>query len=99
MESVEERLARLEKQVADLRRHLGIDPGPAPVAPVVPASDGRASVVPASGGPELPPRFYQELRDGKMIRAIKTYREATGASLVVAKRAVESMARRLEAGE
>ncbi|GAA1656402.1 hypothetical protein GCM10009733_062400 [Nonomuraea maheshkhaliensis] len=84
MESVEERLARLEKEVADLRRHLGIGPG---------------SVVPASGGPELPPRFYQELRDGKMIRAIKTYREATGASLVVAKRAVESMARRLEAGE
>ncbi|MEU8364811.1 hypothetical protein AB0C27_53245 [Nonomuraea sp. NPDC048882] len=41
----------------------------------------------------------ESLRDGKMIRAIKTYREATGALLVVAKRAVESMARRLEAGE
>ncbi|MEV0167043.1 hypothetical protein [Nonomuraea fuscirosea] len=83
MESLEERLARLEQQVAYLQRHLGIDP-----------DTGEAP----GGGPELPPRFYQELRDGKLIRAIKTYRESTGASLVVAKNAVESMARRLKAG-
>ncbi|MEV5890090.1 hypothetical protein [Nonomuraea fuscirosea] len=83
MESLEERLARLEQQVAYLQRHLGIDP---------------AFIDSAAGGPELPPQFYRELRDGKLIRAIKIYRESTGASLVVAKNAVESMARRLKGG-
>ncbi|MEV4168614.1 hypothetical protein [Nonomuraea sp. NPDC049709] len=80
MEPLEERIARLERQVAYLQRHLGIDP---------------AFIDSVSGGPELPPQFYQELRNGKMIKAIKIYREVTGASLLNAKNAVEAMARQL----
>jgi hypothetical protein len=77
MESLEERIARLERQVANLHRHLGIDP----------------ALVDADG-PFLPPAFYQALRNGKMIHAIKIYRDTTGASLLVAKNTVEAMARR-----
>lgn len=76
MESVEERIARLERQVANLHRHLGIDP----------------AIVDADG-PFLPPAFYEALRKGKMIHAIKIYREVTGSSLLVAKNTVEAMAR------
>lgn len=84
MESLEERVARLEQQVAYLQRRLGIDP---------------AGVDPVSGAPRLPPQFYQELQRGKLIRAIKIYRESTGASLADAKRAVELMARQAKAIE
>ncbi|MEV0623230.1 hypothetical protein AB0I81_58640 [Nonomuraea sp. NPDC050404] len=77
-ESLEDRVVRLEQQVADLQRLIGIDPR---------FIDSRAE------GPALPPDFYRALGQGKKIQAIKIYREATGASLVVAKNAVEAMAR------
>ncbi|TDE28682.1 hypothetical protein E1295_42250 [Nonomuraea mesophila] len=83
MESLEERVARLEKQMAYLQRHLGIDP--ALIDPALIDSVG--------GGSRLPPDFYAAMRKGKKILAIKLYREATGASLVVAKKAVEDMER------
>lgn len=76
MESLEERVARLEQQVAILQRHLGIDPA-----------------LLNADGPFLPPQFYEMLRRGKMIHAIKIYREVTGASLREAKNRVEAMAR------
>ncbi|MCK2217031.1 hypothetical protein MF672_025035 [Actinomadura sp. ATCC 31491] len=79
MESVEDRIARLEQQVAELQRHLGLVTGAAGAA---------------SDGPALPPEFHAALRDGKTVKAIKIYRQATGASLVVAKRAVEAIQRR-----
>ncbi|TMR18690.1 hypothetical protein ETD86_21135 [Nonomuraea turkmeniaca] len=75
MESVEERIARLERQVADLQRYLGIDPE-------------REN----ADGPFLPPEFYEALRRGKKILAIKIYREQTGASLLEAKNTVDTMA-------
>ncbi|WP_043623587.1 hypothetical protein [Nonomuraea candida] len=78
MESLEDRVARLEKQVAYLNRHLGIDPR---------FIDSLAE------GPSLPPDFYRELGRGKLVKAIKIYREATGSSLLVAKNAVEAMAK------
>ncbi|SEG99643.1 hypothetical protein SAMN05444920_113239 [Nonomuraea solani] len=80
MESLEQRIARLEKQVAYLQRHLGIDP---------------AVIDSIPNGSALPPQFYQELRNGKTIMAIKIYRKATGASLLEAKNAVEAMERQL----
>ncbi|WP_188190982.1 hypothetical protein [Nonomuraea sp. SYSU D8015] len=76
MESLEERVARLEQQVAILQRYLGIDPA-----------------LPVGDGPFLPLAFYEALRRGKMIHAIKIYREQTGASLREAKDRVEAMAR------
>jgi ribosomal protein L7/L12 len=84
MESVEDRLARLEKQVAYLQRHLGADPA------LVDADDN---------GSDLPPDFYAALRDGKTIKAIKIYRETTGASLLTAKNAVEALERRAAASD
>ncbi|MEO3799125.1 hypothetical protein [Nonomuraea sp. B1E8] len=80
MESLEERVARLETQIAYLQRHLGIDP---------------ALIDSVDQGPQLPPDFYVALRKGKTIQAIKIYREATGASLLNAKNAVEQMERQV----
>ncbi|MEW9547343.1 hypothetical protein [Nonomuraea sp. NPDC050783] len=119
VESVEDRLARLEKQVAELQRHLGLDAAPAgsgpagsglagsglvgsgPAgsglagsAPVGSASAGSGSVGSGPARRPLPPEFHAALRDGKTIKAIKIYRQVTGASLVVAKRAVEDIQRR-----
>ncbi|NBE96168.1 hypothetical protein FE391_20020 [Nonomuraea sp. KC401] len=78
MESLEERVARLERQIAHLERHLGIDP---------------ALIDSVDGDSRLPPDFYAAMRKGKKILAIKIYREATGASLMTAKKAVEEMER------
>ncbi|NRQ33255.1 hypothetical protein HII36_15575 [Nonomuraea sp. NN258] len=77
MESVENRIAELEKQVAFLHRYLGLDP----------------ALVDRSMRTNLPPQFFVALRAGKMVRAIKIYREVTGASLKTAKHAVETIAR------
>jgi ribosomal protein L7/L12 len=44
-------------------------------------------------GGALPPNFYAALQKGKTVEAIKIYRDATGASLVTAKNAVEAIAR------
>ncbi|GAA3528629.1 hypothetical protein GCM10022419_004340 [Nonomuraea rosea] len=78
MESVEERLARLEKQVAYLQRHLGVDP---------------VLVDAVTDGELLPPEFYAALRDGKTVKAIAIYRKVTGATLLVAKTVVEDIQR------
>ncbi|WP_090930408.1 hypothetical protein [Nonomuraea jiangxiensis] len=78
MESLEERVARLEEQVASLQRHLGVDSALVAVRPE---------------RPRLPPEFFTALRAGKKVTAIKIYREATGASLLAAKQAVDTMAR------
>ena len=70
------RIARLERQIAYLYRHLGLDPLAAEAA-----------------GPVLPPDFEKMLRDGKLIGAIKIYRDVTGAGLAEAKNEVERIAR------
>jgi ribosomal protein L7/L12 len=72
------RLARLERQVAFLYRHFGLDPA---LADVFPAADG------------LPPEFIDALRRHDLITAIKLYRQVTGAGLADAKETVERIAR------
>jgi hypothetical protein len=88
-----ERLERLERRVDFLIRHLGIDPASiesgvaaGPYGPVPAGLGGMA-------GDALPEPMYDAIRAGKLINAIKIYREATGASLAEAKSAVESIAR------
>jgi ribosomal protein L7/L12 len=72
------RLARLERQVAYLYRHFGLDPQ-------------LAEAFPAAG--EMPPEFTEALRHQNLIAAIKIYRQVTGAGLAEAKDAVERIAR------
>ena len=52
------------------------------------------SMLPQAGLPRdmFPPELYDNLRKGKLIHAIKVYREVTGVSLAEAKAAVEAMA-------
>jgi hypothetical protein len=89
------RIERLESQVRYLLNYLELDPdiaasGTAPF----PRSGGPVPPVRQSGVPHgsmLPPDFHDYLRRGKLISAIKIYREVTGASLIDAKAAVDAM--------
>ena len=47
---------------------------------------------PQYNDPHLPPEFYSTLEQGKMIQAIKIYREVTGVDLKEAKDRVEALA-------
>ncbi|MGI5244022.1 hypothetical protein [Dactylosporangium sp. CA-139066] len=71
------RLARLERQVAFLYRHFGLDPA---LADAFPGADG------------MPPEFTEALRRNNLIAAIKIYRQVTGAGLAEAKDQVERIA-------
>ena len=100
-----QRIARLEFQVANLYRHLGLDPdapesltanrgladAPFGAAPFVDAIPPEFSAPP---GPVLPPGFDEAVRRGNTIAAIKIYREATGLGLAEAKHEVEAIIRR-----
>ncbi len=92
----EERIARLESQVRYLLNYLELDPDiTASGATPLPRSVGAMPPLPQSGPPQgnqFPPEFYDYLLLGKLIIAIKLYRELTGASLRDAKAAVEAMA-------
>ncbi|MEV8512703.1 hypothetical protein [Dactylosporangium sp. NPDC051484] len=72
------RLLRLERQVAYLYRHFGLDPQLADAFP---------------GAASMPPEFTEALRQQNLIAAIKIYRQVTGAGLAEAKTAVERIAR------
>ena len=72
------RLARLERQVAFLYRHFGLDPQLADAFP---------------GAGDMPPEFTEALRQHNLIAAIKIYRQVTGTGLAEAKDAVERIAR------
>jgi hypothetical protein len=99
------RLARLESQVAYLLARLGIDPataagdwseagasGPLPgeMFDGVPLPGPIAGPVP---GGAIPPQLADAIQRGKLIQAIKIYREMTGVPLKDAKVAVEGIAR------
>lgn len=96
-----DRIARLEFQVARLYQHLGLsmEPSDAPPAPFGGAPGPTFGSAPAPAfaagppAPFLPPSFDDALRQGKMIEAIKIYRQATGAGLAEAKSAVEAIMR------
>jgi len=80
--SDEERLHRLEMQVAYVYRHLGLDP---------------ADAVPSGAG-ELDLDVVQLINSGKKIHAIKLHRERTGLGLAEAKDAVDEFERRYRLG-
>jgi hypothetical protein len=101
------RLAKLESQVAYLLAYLGIDPatagsdwsvaGPTASGPLpgdffdpMPRPGPPAGPLPAGA---IPPQVANAVQRGKLIQAIKIYREMTGLSLKDAKAAVEGMAR------
>jgi hypothetical protein len=104
-----DRIGRLERQVAYLLRHLGIDPdvaagqsagstfaSPADIFGTVPGAPPAfaAASAPATAAPAgYPPEFLDAIQRGKLINAIKIYRQLTGASLTEAKSAVEKIAR------
>ena len=82
--SDDERISRLEAQVARLYAHLGLDPG----------VDRFAEV--SAGG--LDADIQQLVTDGRKINAIKLYRERTGVGLAEAKDAIEAWERRYRLG-
>ena len=83
------RLLRLEQKVDFLFRHLGLDPSQALLDDgFAPAFGDAFSPSPQS---DLPSAFYDALRTGHKITAIKIYREFTGAGLKEAKSAVDRM--------
>jgi hypothetical protein len=102
-----DRVARLERQVAYLLQHLRIDPdvaagGPGGSSFGSPADIFGPASVPAPGfgsAPATPapagysPELMAAIQRGRMIEAIKIYRDLTGASLREAKSAVEAIAR------
>lgn len=124
------RVARLERQVAFLLQHLGLDPGlaagggsqgstfrsqaeifgtqagyrgvpsgfgasPSGYAPS-PSGAGFPPAGPnaAGGADEVPAAVLAAIQRGKMIDAIKIYRQMTGLGLREAKNAVDDIARR-----
>ena len=80
----EERIRRLEEQVAHLYAHLGLDP----------EVDRFAEV--CGGG--LDADIQQLVTDGRKIHAIKLYRERTGVGLAEAKDAIEAWEDRYKLG-
>jgi Ribosomal protein L7/L12 C-terminal domain len=69
-------------------------PAPAYGAPAPAYAQSDPAADPAYGaGPVFPPSFADALRTGKLIQAIKIYREVTGVGLKEAKEAVEALAR------
>ena len=83
--SDDERISRLEAQVARLYAHLGLDP-----------EVDRFAEVTAGGG--LDADIQQLVTDGRKINAIKLYRERTGVGLAEAKDAIEAWERRYRLG-
>ena len=78
----EERIRRLEAQVAHLYRHLGLDP---------------AAAVPGAAGP-IDAEAANLIASGNKIGAIKLVRERTGLGLAEAKGVVEEYERRYRLG-
>lgn len=87
-----QRMAIIEAQLLLVSQHLGL-PCPPFVSTVLQGAPAGA----APGGPPPPPQpaYVNEVialaRAGKTIDAIKLFREATGASLMEAKEAVEKL--------
>ena len=102
------RLDRLERQVRYLLGHLGLsedvglgDGGFSQGAFGGSAAGYAAAPVAgplgASARSDLPPQLVADIRNGKLILAIRQYRQMTGVGLAEAKRAVEAIARDLGA--
>jgi hypothetical protein len=96
------RIARLEAQLQAVLDHLGLaGPGngagydaqsvAGPLPGGFAAQPGGFAAQPAAAA--VPPELVAALQRGRMIEAIKIYREQTGVGLKEAKAAVEEMAR------
>lgn len=81
--SDEERIGRLEQQVAQLYRHLGLQPDA--------GGDG-------SGAGGMDADIVALLNGGSKINAVKLYRERTGVGLKEALAAIEAWERRYSLG-
>jgi ribosomal protein L7/L12 len=93
--SDEERVRRLEMELAHVYRHLGLDPADA--LPTAAGGLDAASAWPPATG-QLDPEVVQPINGGKKLQAIKVHRERTGLGLVEAKDAVEELERRYRLG-
>ena len=78
-----ERIDRLERQVQYLLRYVGVDPETAAADEA--ALGARPPLAAAS------PEILALIQRGKPIKAIKLYREMTGASLKQAKNAIDGL--------
>jgi len=96
----EQRIARLEQQVALLHQHLGltgqeefVPPASFLPPPHVPGEpqDSVPGQPQTTIDPRLPPSFHIALQSGRTISAIKIYREVTGVGLKEAKDYVEAL--------
>jgi ribosomal protein L7/L12 len=76
------RFGLIEQQLRALSEHLGVE------CPVF-ASDG--SPAGAAAGPAVPAAVLELARAGKSTQAISEFRKLTGASLLEAKRVVDSL--------
>jgi Ribosomal protein L7/L12 C-terminal domain len=92
-----QRIERLERQVALLYQHLGLNgteeylpPAPFLQPPPVPG-EPQDMMIGMPGDPRLPPAFFEAVAADKKIQAIKIYREATGVGLKEAKDYVDSL--------
>lgn len=88
-----ERIDRLERQVRYLLQYIGVDPEIAATddaaiaaGPPMAAAFGAASRM---GGP--PPEIVALVQAGKLIQAIKAYRQMTGADLKESKNVIDSL--------
>lgn len=97
--STEERLAAVERKLDAIIAHFGIG-----AAPRDAVATGQAGAPPAPRGvpavyapldPRGMPTVVEWIRRGKLINAIKAYRDQTGAGLKEAKGAVDDLAREL----
>jgi hypothetical protein len=98
-----QRIERLERQVALLYQHLGLNGSeeympPSPLLAPPPAFGSAYSEpqdsVPGQqqyGDPRLPPAFFEAVAADKKIQAIKIYREVTGVGLKEAKDYVDAL--------
>jgi hypothetical protein len=108
----DQRLTRLEAQVEYLLAHLGIDPDTA-AGDWSAAGPARSGALPGDfidpmprpgplGGPVpvgvVPPQVADAIQRGKLIVAIKIYREMTGLPLKDAKAAVDAWASEMGMG-
>jgi large subunit ribosomal protein L7/L12 len=77
------RIDRLERQVEYLLRCVGVDPD----AAAADAAALGAGLSPAAASPEI----VALVREGKLIQAIKVYRQLTGAGLKESKDAIDGL--------
>jgi hypothetical protein len=83
------RFERIEQQIRLLCEHLGVECAPFASNPPYAEADATAVTTPKSSG--VPAEVVELVRAGKSTQAISTFRKLTGATLLEAKRVVDSL--------